>query len=420
MMLFWLALVCLVATMFFSAAEMAFIAANRLRLRHLAEEGNRVAAQYLEAFRNPARVLSTAMMGVTVAHIIASSVVTFALIPRFGGAAALVATVVLTPVMLVFGEIIPKAVAREWATRLILTLYRPLVWMSALLAPFVAFSQATVSLLLRLVGGQQPDVRHFVSREELKNLLQMEPGEANVTTQEAEMIDNIFDLGETTVREVMVPLVDVAMVPETASPMDAVALIQQRGFSRLPVFEERETAITGVVTAMDLLRRGAAVSTVRDLMRQPLYVPEAKRIDDLLREMQKGRAHLAVVVDEYGGATGIVTLEDVVEQIVGNIEDEHDRTLASVERLPDGSYRVAGRAGIDEVNEALDWDLPKGDFETVAGLVLATLHRIPLVGEVFRVGRYAFTVLEADTRRVLTVRVTPTPAKKPAPDKPEP
>ena len=411
MTFFWLALVCLVATMFFSAAEMAFIAANRLRLRHLAEEGDRVAAEYLEAFRNPARVLSTAMMGVTVAHIVASSVVTFALIPRFGGAAALVATVVLTPAMLVFGEIIPKAVAREWATRLILTLYRPLIWASTLLAPFVAFSQAAVGVLLRLVGGRQPDVRHFVSREELKNLLQMEPGEANVTTQEAEMIDAIFDLGETTVREVMVPLVDVAMVAETASPMDAVAVIRQRGFSRLPVYGERETSITGVLTAMDLLRHGAAVATVRELMRQPLYVPEAKRIDDLLREMQKGRVHLAVVVDEYGGATGIVTLEDVVEQIVGDIEDEHDRTPASVERLPDGSYWVAARTNIQELNEALDWNLPKRDYETIAGLVLSTLGRIPRTGEEFQVPGYTITVLEADNRRVVAVKIA---AAKPA------
>jgi len=405
MTLVWIAVGCLVATMFFSAAEMAFIAANRLRLRHLAEEGNRVAADYLEAFRNPARVLSTAMMGVTVAHIVASSAVTFALIPRFGGAAALVATAALTPAMLVFGEIIPKAVAREWATRLILTLYRPLVWASVLLAPFVAFSQAIVSLLLRLGGGQQPDVRHFVSREELKNLLQMEPGEVNVTTQEAEMIDNIFDLGETTVREVMVPLVDVAMVPETASPMDAVALIRERGFSRLPVFAQRETNITGVVAAMDLLARGAAAAAVRDLMRAPLYVPEAKRIDELLREMQKNRVHLAVVVDEYGGATGIVTLEDVVEQIVGEIEDEHDRTPASVERLPDGSYWVAARTNIDELNEALDWTLPKRDYETIAGLVLSTLGRIPRTGEEFQVPGYTMTVLEADSRRVVAVKI---------------
>ena len=411
MMLVWLAVGCLVATMFFSAAEMAFIAANRLRLRHLAEDGNKTAAEYLEAFRNPARVLSTAMMGVTVAHILASSAMTFALLPRFGWWAALVATLVLTPVMLVFGEIMPKAVAREWATTLILRLYRPLVWASHLLAPFVAFSQSVVSLLLRLVGGPQPDVRHFVSREELKNLLQMEPGEVNVTTQEAEMIDNIFDLGETTVREVMVPLVEVAMLPDTGTPMDAVALIEQRGFSRLPVFTDRETNITGIVTAMDLLHRGAGAPTVRALMRQPLYVPEAKRIDDLLREMQKARVHLTVVVDEYGGATGIVTLEDVVEQIVGDIEDEHDRTPALVERLPDGSYWAAARTNIDELNEALDWTLPKREYETIAGLVLSTLGRIPRTGEEFQVPGYTITVLEADSRRVMAVKIA---ANRPA------
>ena len=163
----------------------------------------------------------------------------------------------------------------------------------------------------------------------------------------------------------------------------------------------------GVVTAMDLLRRGAEAPDLRALMRPATYVPETKRIDDLLREMQKARLQLAVVVDEYGGAVGIVTVEDIVEEVVGEIHDEHDRTPDTVERLPDGSYRVAGRASIDELNEALDWDLPKGDFETVAGLVLATLHRIPLVGEVFRVGRYTVTVLEADKRRVLAVRITP-------------
>jgi magnesium and cobalt transporter len=157
---------------------------------------------------------------------------------------------------------------------------------------------------------------------------------------------------------------------------------------------------------MDLLRRGAAAADLRSLMRPATYAPETKRIDDLLREMQKARLQLAVVVDEYGGAVGIVTVEDIVEEVVGEIHDEHDRTPDTVERLPDGSYRVAGRTGIDELNEALDWELPKGDFETVAGLVLATLHRLPLVGEVLHVGRYTLTVLEADRRRILTVRIT--------------
>jgi CBS domain containing-hemolysin-like protein len=356
--LLWLAFVCLLATMFFSAAEMAFIAANRLRLRHLAEEGHAVAARYLESFRQPERLLSTAMMGVTIAHIVAASAVTFALLPVLGNVAPLVVTLAMTPVMLVFGEIIPKAVAREWATSLILRLYRPLTWASVVLVPFVALANTIVTMALRTVGGPRADTRQFVSREELKALLQLEPGEASVSTQEAEMIDKIFDLGDTTVREVMVPLVDVVMLPDTASSRDAIALIQQRGFSRLPIHAARETDVIGVVTAMDLLNRGAQVRTVTELMRQPTFVPETKRIDDLLREMQKGRNPLAIVVDEYGGATGIVTLEDIVEQIVGG-----SRTSTIARRPPSSSFPTAATgwaaARIDELNEALDWSLPK-------------------------------------------------------------
>jgi len=409
----WVIVLSLLVTALFSAAEMSFIAANRLRLRHMAEGGNRTAIRYLDAFRSPERLLSTAMMGVTIAHITASSVATWALLPVVGGAAAILVTLALTPIMLVLGEVIPKAVARERATGLILWLFPVIEALGRLLTPLTWGANALVGWALSLFGRERTSTRQFVSREELKVLLQMEPEEADVTVSEAEMIDKIFDLGETAVREVMVPLVDVAALPETASGADAVRLIQERGFSRIPVFTDRVFNIVGVVTAMDLLRRGGPAQDLRALMRPATYVPETKRIDDLLREMQKNRVQLAVVVDEYGSAVSIVTVEDIVEQVVGEIRDEHDRTPDTVERLPDGSYRVAGRAGVEEVNEALEWDLPKGDFETVAGLVLATLHRIPLVGEVFRVRRFTITVLEADKRRVLTVRITPD--KTPAP-----
>ena len=410
----WIIGLALLVTALFSAAEMSFIAANRVRLRHMAEGGHRTAARYLDAFRSPERLLSTAMMGVTIAHITASSVATWALLPVVGGAAAILVTVALTPIMLVFGEVIPKAVARERATGMILWLFPVIETLGRVLTPLTWGANALVGWALSLFGRQRTSTRQFVSREELKLLLQMEPEEADVTVSEAEMIDKIFDLGETAVREVMVPLVDVAALPETASPADAVRLIQERGFSRIPVFTNRVFNIVGVVTTMDLLRRGGEAADLRELMRPATYVPETKRIDDLLREMQKNRVQLAVVVDEYGGAVGIVTVEDIVEEVVGEIRDEHDRTPDTVERLPDGSYRVAGRASLEEVNDALEWDLPKGDFETVAGLVLATLHRIPLVGEVFRVRRYTVTVLEADKRRVLTVRITPDTPKKPS------
>jgi putative hemolysin len=394
-------------TALLSAAEMAFIAANRVRIRHLAENGNTTAARYLEAFRRPERMLSAAMMGVTVAHIAASSLATWALLPVAGAWAAALTTAMLVPLMLVFGEVIPKTVAGEWATALSLRLYRVLELASAILSPLTWGARALVAGVLGALGLRTTGARQFVSREELKLLLQLEPEEADVTSSEAEMIDKIFDLGDTAVREIMVPLVDVAALPETGRPEEAVRLIQERGFSRIPVYTDRVINIVGVVTAMDLLHRGADASDLKALMRPATYVPETKRIDELLSEMQKARVQLAVVIDEYGGAVGIVTVEDIVEQVVGEIEDEHDRTGATVERLPDGSYRVAGRERVQDLNDALDWSLPTGDYETVAGLVLATVHRIPLVGEEFQVGRSTFTVLEADQRRILTVRITP-------------
>jgi magnesium and cobalt exporter, CNNM family len=401
---------CLLATIFFSAAEMAFIAANRARLQHLAEDGHGGARRYLESFRQPERFLSTAMLGVTLAHIVASSAATSDLLPYLGSRAPVVVTVVLTPIMLVLGEVIPKAIAREWATTLILRLHRPLTWTAALLYPLVAVANAIVGTVLRPFGRRGTDTRTFVSREELQLLLQLVPGEADMTTQEAEMIDKIFGLGDTAVREIMVPLVEVVAVPDTTTPDEGVSVMLERGFSRLPIFRQRVTNLVGVVTAMDLFRRGSAAGTLAELMRQPYYVPETKRIDDLLREMQRSGVHLAIVVDEYGGSTGIVTLEDIVEQIVGDIQDEHDRAPASVERLPDGSYRVLARTELDEVNKALGWDLPKEDYETVAGLVLASLHRIPRTGEVFQLRGYTITVLDADTRRVIVVKIARTDA----------
>ncbi|HLC40355.1 MAG TPA: hemolysin family protein [Methylomirabilota bacterium] len=402
----WIILACLLATAFFSAAEMAFIAANRLRLRHLAEGGHGIAARYLEAFSNPEQLLSAAKMGVPVTHIVASSVATWGLLPYLGPVAALVVTLVLTPIMLVFGEVIPKAIAQQWATGLILRLFRPLSWSARLLWPLTWSAGKIVAGVLWLFGQSRERTRQFVSREELKVILQMEPEESDVTTQEAEMIDNIFSLGETEVTEVMVPLADVVSLPETATPDDAITMISQRGFSRIPVWSVQVTNIVGVVTAMDLFRRGAKAPAIQEMMRPATYAPETKRIDDLLREMQKARIQLAVVVNEYGEAVGIVTLEDIIEEIVGEIEDEHDRRTTAVEPLPDGSYLVAGRLSIEELNNELGWDLPKVDYETLGGLVLATLNRIPRPGEELNVGNYHLTVVDADDRRVLKVKVT--------------
>jgi CBS domain containing-hemolysin-like protein len=406
-------LVCLAASAFFSAAEMAFIAANRIRLRHMAEQGSRVARGYMEAFQRPERLLSTAMMGVTIAHVSASALTTALLLPWFDRAAALWATVTLTPVMLVVGEILPKALTQQRATAVALRTYDALRVAAGLLAPLVWAANALVGGILHGLGFRERR-DPFVSRDDLRLLFQVEPtGATDVREEEREMIDGIFDLGETTVREVMVPLVDVVAVPEEASVEATVAHIQQSGYSRLPVYRERIDHVIGIVAALDILQRGATEDTVKGLLRPAYYVPETKRIDDLLREMQRQRIQLAVVVDEYGGSEGIVTVEDIVEEIVGEIEDEHERQPSPLTSLPDGSYLVAGRMVIDELNETLEWDLPRKDYDTVGGLILWLLGRIPRPGETVILGRYELAVVDADERRILKVKVKARPSTQP-------
>jgi CBS domain containing-hemolysin-like protein len=408
-----LVLACLAASAFFSAAEMAFIAANRIRLRHLAEQGVRVARAYMEAFQQPERLLSTAMMGVTIAHVSASAVTTAFLLPWFDRSAALWATVILTPVMLVVGEILPKALTQQRATAVALRTYDALRVAAWLLAPLVWAANVLVGGILKGLGFRE-NRDPFVSRDDLRLLFQVEPtGATDVREEEREMIDGIFDLGETTVREVMVPLVDVVAVPEEASVEAAMARIRESGHSRLPVYRERIDHVIGIVAALDVLHRGATEETVKGLLRPAYYVPETKRIDDLLREMQRQRIQLAVVVDEYGGSEGIVTVEDIVEEIVGEIEDEHERQPSSLTSLPDGSYLVAARMALDELNETLEWDLPRKDYDTVGGLILSLLGRIPRPGETVFLGRYELAVVDADERRILKVKVKARPPSQP-------
>jgi len=396
---------CLLASAFFSAAEMAFLAANRVRLRHLAEQGSRVARGYLEAFQRPERLLSTAMMGVTIAHVSASAVTTALLLAWAGRKAPLWTTLILAPLMLVFGEILPKALTQPRATGVALRIFDPLRAAAWLLMPLVGLANLIVRGILRGLGrGERRDP--FVSRDDLRLLFQVEPtGSTDVREEEREMIDGIFDLGETSVREIMVPLVDVVAVPEEAMVGEAVTRIRESGHSRLPVYRERIDQMVGVVTALDILHRGAEEESVKALLRPAYYVPETKRIGELLREMQRQRIQLAVVVDEYGGSEGIVTVEDIVEQIVGEIEDEHERKPSPLTSLPDGSYLVAGRMSLDELNEALEWDLPKKDYETVGGLILSALGRIPRPGEQVIVAEYELSIVDADERRILKVKV---------------
>jgi len=225
---------------------------------------------------------------------------------------------------------------------------------------------------------------------------------------ERDMLLGVFALADTTVAEVMTPRIDIVAVDSSATREEVIETLRNSEHARLLVYDGHPDAVSGVVYAKDVL-----ASSDHDgdpwhaLIRPSAFVPEGKTLDRQLRDFQRGPSHLAVVVDEFGGTAGIVTLEDILEQIVGEIQDEHDRTPAPFDRLPDGSYWVSARANIDEVNEALSWTLPKQAYDTVAGLVLTTLGRIPRTGEEFSVAGYSITVLEADPRRVKSVKIVP-------------
>jgi len=413
-----LIVLCVLVSAFFSAAEIAFIAANRVRLRHLAEQGSRLARGLMAAFQHPERLLSTAMMGVTIAHVSASALTTALFLAWLGGQASFWATVILTPLMLVFGEVLPKTLAQPRATAVALRTFDALRGAAWLLAPLVGTANVVVRAMLRGLG--HPERRDpFVSREDLRLLVETDPvGTTDVREEEREMIEGIFDLVETSVREIMVPLVDVVAVPEEATVAEAVLRIRESGHSRLPVYRERIDHVVGVVTALDILHRGTEGETVKTLARPAHYVPSTKRINDLLAEMQRHRLQLAVVVDEYGGSEGVVSVEDIVEEIVGEIRDEHERPSTTLTPLPDGSYLVAGRSSIDELNESLEWDLPRKGYDTVAGLILAALGRIPRPGEHVTVGRYELSVVDADERRILKAKVKARPVDPPGAARP--
>jgi CBS domain containing-hemolysin-like protein len=314
------------------------------------------------------------------------------------------ATLFLSPLVVLLGEMVPKAYFRHHADRLAPLLAPPLYLCLRLFTPLSGIIRHVSDLLL-IPLRISPDERDpYITREELKFLVQEGNHQADLDTEERRMIHKIIHFGETTVEEAMVPLIDVVALPSSATVADAVALVSEHHFSRIPVYEERIDQIIGIVHAFDLLGADSQAS-LGSLMRPAYYVPETKLVDDLLQEMQRKRVQMAIVVDEYGGVVGIVTVEDLLEEIVGEIEDEYDEEPPLVRRLADGSYVIDARVELDRLKEELGVELPEGEYETLGGFLLSLFQRIPEPGEEVRYRGIRFLVTESDKRSILKVRV---------------
>jgi putative hemolysin len=414
---------------FFAASEIALITVKRHRLRQLADEGNASARTAQRLTDDPSRFLATIQIAITFLGFLAgatgavafSSNLAGLIRPVLGAAADTVAFVFVTLVIalasIIVGELVPKTLALSFPERLALIVARPIGWMERILSPIVWFVSTASKILVRLLGGKEKPQAGYLSTEELKMLVESSTEQGGFEEDEKEMIHGVIELGEKKVHEVMVPRIGIRAV-NIDDPFDEVLdMIVRAGHSRLPVFEESLDNIVGILYAKDLLPylkqngRPEGPIDVRSLVRTPVYVPESKAVDELLHEMQNAKRHIAIVVDEYGGTAGLVTMEDVVEEIVGEIQDEYDTEEAMVEPIESEaelSFRLDGRVSMDDLRdlfELSDEDEPDEEaYDTVGGFVVHRVGRIPLPGaEIPFRDEILLRVEAAEPRRVAKV-----------------
>ncbi len=411
-----LILACIVLEGLFSGGEIALISADIHRIRQRAEAGSKSAAIALRLLDNPEWFLATCLMGTDLCVITATALATSLLIAAIGPSRGeWVSVAVMIPTILIFGEIVPKSYFRHRAERKAV-LIAPFIWTASwVFYPFVYVISKVARGAVYAVAGERGKLSlPYITKDGLKVLLHEDAVQTDVKRTEKEMVDRIFDFTETSVGLVMVPLSNVAAIGEDATFGDASKLINETGFSRFPVYQGNVINVVGVVNAFDILKAmpGAAHRPVREALRQPLFVPVSKPADDLLLEMQRRGEPMAVVVDEYGGAVGIVTIEDILEEIVGDIRDEYDKRERGVRRLAPGRYLVNARIGIERLQEIVPLGIPEGPYETLAGYLLHQMGRIPRRMEQLRTGGIQYVIEDADVKSIKQVQIilSPEPA----------
>ncbi|HOO76960.1 MAG TPA: hemolysin family protein [bacterium] len=403
-------LVCLVLQGFFAASEMALVAVNRLRIRHLADSGDRKARSVQDMIQHPEKFLSTTLVGINLFLVlgaaVASSLCAQILVNRLDPAFfPIVATGVMLPLVLIFAEIVPKSLVRPRATEVSLALGRPLQVFYILLYPVVKAVALLSRGLVSLVGGRAQRRRLFASVDDLNFLMEEGQRQGALTEEERRMISRVFDFGETQVDDIMVPLIDIALAPEEARVGDIRKIVERTGHTRIPIYRERVDRIIGTVQATDLLT-AEENEPIAGIIRKPFIVPESKPLEELLEELRTNNHNMAIVVDEYGGVSGLVTLENVIEEIVGDIHDEYDIEEDTEFRLRGGLADVSGRMRIDEINEILGLNLPEeNEEETIAGFVIDLLGTIPSPGDRVSFDGHEFTVSKATDRQVLRLEI---------------
>jgi putative hemolysin len=410
---------------FFVGAEIAFVSVRRTRLDELAEAGDRRAKRAQVLMRDPGRFLAVIQVAITFLGALASavaavSIVTVVAEPLRGIAliadqadtiALLFVTFIVSVVSIVLGELIPKGLALANPDRIALTVSGPITLFAKIVSPLVAVLVALTKLISKPFGID-PTRTPELSAAEIRLIVEQGSQQGVLEAEEEQMISAVMSLSDSKLHEVMVPRIDIVAIDQEASFDDAVTLVLTEGHSRTPLYKESVDHIVGILYAKDLLRiiaAGGPRPRLRDIMRPALFVPESQAVDDLLNELQRRRVHMAIVLDEYGGTAGLVTIEDLLEEIVGEIQDEFDEEEPMKVIVRDGEAILDGRADIDEMGELVDPALELEDdeeYDTVGGFVYHRIGRVPVVGDKVAVDPFTITVVKVIGRRVGKVRVT--------------
>lgn len=399
--LFFLLLV--LCSAFFSASETAYTSLNTVRLKRMASDGDERAAKVLALADQYEKLLSTILIGNNIVNILASSMATAMFVRWIGNGGVPLSTLVTTVVILLFGEVTPKSVAKDHAETVALKFYPMLFAVTKLLTPFSWLLGRWQKLVGRVIKA--PEDKGF-TEEELITIVEEAENEGELDPHESELIRSAIEFTDVEVEEILTPRVDMEAIELDASD-DEIAEAFQAGFSRLPVYQETVDNIVGILHEKDYYtNRGS--KTVAELMSKPIFVPEATKISDLLKFLQKSKNHMAVVVDEYDGVTGIVTMEDILEELVGEIWDEHDEVVEDYREIEDGVYMVAGSANLDDMLELFDIN-KEYDPVTVNGWVQEGLGRFPKAGDSFELDGLKVTVEKTEERRATEVRVERVP-----------
>jgi CBS domain containing-hemolysin-like protein len=398
------------------AAEVSITRTNRVRAYRFQEEERRGSGSLVKIAENPAPYLNVVLLLVLLATIGGTTIATSLAVRVFESAGEIIATLAMTLILFVFAEVTPKTFAIQQTDRVALFLAPLIVGLGRLFGPFAAGLVKVANLIMPGKGLPQGP---FITEHELRALAEVASDEDQIEEGEKELIHSIFEFGDTIVREVMIPRPDIVAIEADKTLRDVQALVLRDGYSRIPVFNEDLDDVAGIVYAKDVLKathQGKHDMPLSEVVREVHFVPESKKVADLLREMQKEKFHIALVTDEYGSVVGLVTLEDLLEELVGEITDEYDTEEPELEQVADDVFRVDGKLSIDEVNEVLDVQLPDEEWDTVGGLMLGLLGSIPEEGEKVSYQNLRFTAEQVNGRRISKVLITREETPEPAPD----